>query len=169
MTTITIKRAFLVVVLDVLALLLVYFLPALTHFTTIPFYIIEPFRLMILVSLVVMNSKNNALLLAVTLPLFSFLIAIHPFFAKALLISIEMVFNILVYAWLIKKINKPFWVILFSIFVSKAGYYLLKYGFISMGLLSMSLVSTSLLVQLAVAVVTALIFGQIYKLSKQSC
>lgn len=169
MTTITIKRAFLVVVLDVLALLLVYFLPALTHFTTIPFYIIEPFRLMILVSLVVMNSKNNALLLAVTLPMFSFVIATHPLFAKAMLISIEMVFNVLVYSWLIKKINKPFWVILISTVVSKAGYYLLKYGFVSMGLLSMSLVSTSLLVQLAVAVATALIFGQIYKLSKQSC
>jgi hypothetical protein len=121
---------------------------------------------MILVSLVVMNNKHNALLLAVTLPLFSFIIATHPLLAKAMLISIEMVFNVLIYSWLIKKTNKPFWVILISIIVSKAGYYLLKYGFISMGLLSMSLISTSLLVQLVVAVVTALLFGQIYKLSK---
>ena len=166
MTTVAIKRAWPVMVLDVLALLLVYFLPALTHLTTIPFYIIEPFRLMVLVSLVVMNNKHNALLLAVTLPLFSFLIATHPLFVKALLISIEMVFNVLIYSWLIKKINKPIGVILISIVVSKAGYYLLKYGFISMGLMSMSLVSTSLMVQLAVAIVTALLFGQIYKLSK---
>ena len=166
MTTVAIKRAWPVMVLDVLALLLVYFLPALTHLTTIPFYIIEPFRLMVLVSLVVMNNKHNALLLAVTLPLFSFLIATHPLFVKALLISIEMVFNVLIYSWLIKKINKPIGVILISIVVSKAGYYLLKYGFISMGLMPMSLVSTSLMVQLAVAIVTALLFGQIYKLSK---
>lgn len=166
MITIGIKRFWAVVVLDVFALMLVFFLPALAHLTAIPFYIIEPFRLMTLVSMVVMNSKHNALLLAVTLPLFSFIIAAHPLFAKAMLISIEMVFNVLVYSWLIKKINKPFWVILISIIVSKTGYYLLKYGFISMGLLSMSLISTSLLVQLAVAVVTALLFGQIYKLSK---
>lgn len=166
MTTIAIKRAWPIIVLDVSALLLVYFLPALTHLTAIPFYIIEPFRLMVLVSLVVMNNKHNALLLAVTLPLFSFIIATHPLFVKAMLISIEMVFNVLVYIWLINKVNKPFWVILFSIIVSKAGYYLLKYGFISVGMLSMSLVSTSLLVQLAMAVVTALLFGQIYKLSK---
>lgn len=166
MTTTIIKKAWPIAVLDVLALALVYFMPALAHLTAIPFYIIEPFRLMILVSLVVMNNRHNALLLAVTLPLFSFFIATHPLFAKAMLISIEMVFNVLVYSWLIKKMDKPFWVILISIVISKAGYYLLKYGFISMGLLSMSLVSTSLLVQLAVAVVTALLFGQIYKLSK---
>lgn len=166
MTTTVIKKAWPIAALDIFALAMVYFMPALAHLTAIPFYIIEPFRLMILVSLVVMNSKHNALLLAVTLPLFSFIIASHPLFAKAMLISIEMIFNVLVYSWLIKKINKPFWVILISIIVSKAGYYLLKYGFISMGLLSMSLISTSLLVQLAVAVVTALLFGQIYKLSK---
>lgn len=166
MTTITFKRTWSVAVLDVLALLLVYFLPIFAHFTAIPFYIIEPFRLVVMVSLVVMNNKYNALLLAVTLPLFSFIIATHPLLAKAMLISVEMVFNVFVYSWLAKKINKPFWVILISIVVSKAGYYLLKYGFISMGLLSMSLVSTSLLIQLAVAVATALLFGQIYKLSK---
>ena len=166
MTTVTIRQIWHVIALDVLALVLVYYLPALAHLTSIPFYIIEPFRLMVLVSLVVMNNKHNALLLAVTLPLFSFIIATHPLFIKAFLISIEMVFNVLVYSWFIKKINKPFWVILVSIVISKVGYYLLKYGFISMGLLSMSLVSTSLLVQLAVAFITALLFGQIYKLSK---
>ena len=166
MTTTIIKKVWPVALLDIVAIALVYFMPALAHLTAIPFYVIEPFRLMIFVSLVVMNNKHNALLLAVTLPLFSFIIASHPLFAKAMLISIEMVFNVLVYTWLIKKINKPFWVILISIVVSKAGYYLLKYGFISMGLLSMSLVSTSLLAQLAVAVLTALLFGQIYKLSK---
>lgn len=166
MTTVAVKRFVPIAAFDVVALALVYFMPALAHITTIPFYIIEPFRLMILVSLMVMNSKHNALLLAVTLPLFSFIIATHPLFVKAMLISIELVFNVLVYSWLIKKMDKPFWVILISIVISKAGYYLLKYGIISMGLLSMSLVSTSLLVQLAVAVVTALLFGQIYKLSK---
>lgn len=166
MTTTIIKKVWPVALLDIVAIALVYFMPALAHLTAIPFYVIEPFRLMIFVSLVVMNNKHNALLLAVTLPLFSFIIASHPLFAKAMLISIEMVFNVLVYTWLIKKINKPFWVILISMVVSKAGYYLLKYGFISMGLLSMSLVSTSLLAQLAVAVLTALLFGQIYKLSK---
>ena len=166
MTITIIKKVWPVALLDIVAMALVYFMPALAHLTAIPFYVIEPFRLMILVSLVVMNNKHNALLLAVTLPLFSFIIASHPLFAKAMLISIEMVFNVLVYTWLIKKINKPFWVILISIIISKTGYYLLKYGFISMGLLSMSHISTSLLVQLAVAVVTALLFGSIYKLSK---
>lgn len=166
MIPVAIKKAWPLIVLDLLALLLVYFLPALAHLTSIPFYIIEPFRLMVLVSLVVMNNKHNALLLAISLPLFSFLVATHPLFVKAFLISVEMVLNVFVYSLLIKRINKLFWVVLISIVISKACYYLLKYGFISTGLLSMSLVSTSLLVQLAVVFITALLFDQIYKLSK---
>lgn len=166
MKTVTIKKVWAIVLLDYFALILVFFIPTLSHLTTFPLYIVEPFRLMVLISLVVMNNKHNAILLAVTLPLFSFVIATHPLLAKAILISIEMVFNVLIYSLLIKKINKPFWVILVSIVISKAGYYLLKCGFISMGLLSMSLVSTSLLMQLIVAFITALLFGQIYKLSK---
>ena len=85
MITIGVKRFLAVAVLDVFALMLVYFLPAFTHLTAIPFYIIEPFRLMILVSLVVMNNKHNALILAVTLPMFSFIVATHPLFIKAML------------------------------------------------------------------------------------
>ena len=168
MTTTIIKKTLPIAIFDLFAVALVYFIPALAHLTAIPFYIIEPFRLMVLISLVVMNNKHNSLLLAVTLPLISFIIAMHPFFVKAMLISVEMVVNVLVYSLLMKKIKKPSLAILLSIVVSKAGYYLLKYGFISMGLLSMSLISTSLLVQLAVAVVTALLFGQIYKQSKES-
>lgn len=166
MTITIVKKALPIALLDILALAIVCFMPAMAHLTAIPFYIIEPFRLMVLVSLVVMNNKYNALFLAVTLPLFSFILAAHPLFVKAMLISIEMVINIFVYSSLIKKTNKPFVAILMSIFISKAGYYLLKYGFISARLLSMSLITTSLLVQLAVAIVTAVLFGQIYKLSK---
>ncbi len=129
-----------VLAFDFLALCFVYFIPALSHLTAIPFNLIEPFRIMVLVSLVVMNNQNNALVLSVTLPLFSFVIASHPLFAKSLLISLEMLCNVLVYSYMSKRINKPFWVLLMSIFISKAAYYLLKYSFLLMGVLSGTLV-----------------------------
>ena len=163
MATVTIKKVWPLVVLDVIALALVYFLPALSHLSSIPLYIIEPFRLMIFVSLIVFNNKHNALILAVTLPLFSFAIAAHPLLAKSILISIEMVVNVLAYSMLIKRINKPFFAILISIVLSKVVYYLVKFGFISFGLLSMSLFSTSLLIQMVVIIVTASLFGYFKK------
>ncbi|MBR1461777.1 MAG: hypothetical protein IJ604_00130 [Prevotella sp.] len=163
MTSVFDRKTSTVITLDVLAFVLVYFMPAIAHLTPVPFYIIEPIRIMVLISVVVLNSKYNAMFLALTLPLFSYILASHPLFIKSLLISIEMVCNVIVYAALIKRINKPFWSLLISIIASKLFYYLLKFGLISIGLLSMSLISTSLIVQFIVAVTTAGLFSQIQK------
>jgi len=157
-TTTAIKRVLPIAALDVVALAMAYFMPAIAHLTAIPFYVIEPFRIMVLISLVIMNNKQNAMVLAITLPLFSFAIAIHPLFPKALLISIELMFNVQIYSFLTKKISIQFLTLLISVVVSKAAYYLLKFGFISVGLMSTSLISTSLLIQVVVSVATALLF-----------
>lgn len=158
-----IKKSWSTVVLDILAISVVYYLPALTHLTSVPLYVIEPIRIMVLISLIVLNNKKNALLLAVTLPLFSYFIATHPLLIKALMISGEMAINILVYSSLIKKVNKPSLVLMVSIIVSKICYYLIKTGFVTTGLLTTSIVSTSLTIQIVVVVITALLFGQVQK------
>ena len=159
MSTKTIKTIWPIALLDVLAFVLIYYLPALSHLTPIPFYLIEPLRLMVLTSLVIMQNKHNALLLAITLPLFSYFITAHPLFAKSVLISIELVLNVVVYSILCKRIKTPFIVLLLSILTSKVFYYLLKFLFIHCGFLSTNLVSTSLLIQGIVALITALLLS----------
>ena len=152
-----------VVALDGLALLLAYFMPALAHLSSIPLYVIEPFRLVVLASLVLMNNKRNAFLLAGTLPFFSYAVATHPLLAKSFLMSVELIINVFVYTFLNKKIGRPFISLLLSIGISKFFYYLMKYCFISFGILSMSLVSTSILIQTIVAIITSLLFSSIQR------
>ena len=154
-----------IAVLDAIALGMVYFVPAISHLTSIPFYIIEPLRIMVLISLVVFGSKRNALLLAITLPLFSFAIAAHPVLVKSILISVELIINVLAYTLMVKKFGAPFWPLLITIMVSKLAYYLMKYIFISVGFLSSSLVSTPLMTQFIVAILTTIVFYFLHKLS----
>jgi len=153
------KRLLPVIVIDFLAYLAIYFLPAVSHLTTIPFQLIEPMRLMVLLSLLVMGNKHNAYILALTLPLFSFLVSGHPLFAKMILITVELCLNVALYEVVSKVIRSPFVSILISIILSKVIYYGLKFVFVISGLLVSSVVSTSLWIQVFVSLVTAFIFG----------
>lgn len=158
MHNIDIKFDYLRVVLcDLLFAAIVYYLPAIAHLTSL--YIIEPFRLMILCTLIVLGSKSNAIVLAITLPLFSYLVSGHPVILKMMLISFELLFNILIFDYINKKIKNPVFSILFAVLISKAIYYLFKYFLILSGFLKMSVVSTSLWIQLLVATMTSLCFG----------
>lgn len=160
MHTVEIKYDFLRLILcDLLFAAVVYCLPAISHLTSFPLYVIEPFRLMILFALIAFGSKNNAMVLAITLPFFSFIVSGHPIVLKMMLISFELLTNILLFDFLNKTIKNPVFAILLAILVSKAVYYLLKYILVFNGFLDMSIVSTSLWVQLLVAIITALCFG----------
>ncbi len=140
--------------LDLTAVAFIYFLPAMSHLLGVKLYLIEPMRLMLILAMVHTN-RNNAFLLAVTLPIFSFLISSHPVFVKTLLISAELVVNVALFFFLVNKIHKlP--AIFLSIWLSKIFYYGLKFIALELLLISGSLVGTPLLVQLATSAAFAI-------------
>ena len=120
-------------------------------------------RLM-LFALIFLTPKEgiNHLFVAFTLPFVSFLFSGHPLFLKSMIMSIELVTNVLVLHYMINK-TRAFWAFGISIIVGKIVYYLLKYALISFGLLNMSLVSTSLLWQIGVMIILSIVGGLISK------
>lgn len=153
---------------DAVALAFVLVVPALSHLTAIPFYLIDPMRIAALGVLLTTRDRKNSLVLAILLPVFSMLVSGHPVFPKCLLISVELGSNVLLLTWF-SRIASRLWssrpglttgVAAFaSIFVSKGLYYLLKLAVISVGWLQMDLVSTALWIQLVVALCISLVFA----------
>ena len=136
---------------DILALAVITFAPALSHLTAIPIYLLEPMRIILLLS-IVHTSKKNVYLLAVALPVLSFIISAHPTIIKSLLISSEMMLNIFLFFYLIKFFKNPFPPAMLSILISKLYYYILKFAFISFGLISTELISTPIILQVIVGI-----------------
>ena len=139
-------------VIDIAMILLVYFLPTISHLTEIPFYLIDPMRIMILLAFIHTN-KLNSLILAITLPLVSHILAMHPIFYKSMIISLGLVLNSLVLILFLNKFKNTFLAFFFSIFISKLFYYSLKYLLISSNLISGELISTPLEIQFLVTLV----------------
>jgi hypothetical protein len=141
--------------IDLLALLFIYFTPALSHLLSLPVYLIEPIRLMLILSMA-HSSKINTFLLALSLPLFSHLISAHPVFLKTILISFELLlFSVLFYEFS-KKFKSVFLVMLVSIVAGKLFYYVCKYLFISYGLIQSELISTPVYMQIIISIVFSL-------------
>ena len=173
---------------DAVALLFVYLVPTLSHLTSLPFYMIDPMRVAVLGALLVSKDWKNGLVLALSLPLFSFAVSGHPVFPKCLLIAAELSVNVLLFVWLSRifvrsaspssfasspengsVVKAPgsaavVGVAAFvSILLSKALYYGLKALVLSAGLMQTELISTALLVQLAVALLISLGFALWWK------
>lgn len=140
--------------LDILALLFVYFTPALSHLFNLPIYFLEPMRIMVILALAHTHRKN-AYLLALTLPLFSFVVSAHPLLLKSLLITGELLFNVWFFYFIFKKINNSFAAIILSVVASKILYYGIKFILLSALLIEGSLISTPLFIQ----VIMTLVFG----------
>lgn len=138
-----------VILLDFSAILLVYFMPALSHVLQFPVYLIEPMRIAVI--LAVMHTRPfNAYFLALTLPLFSFAISAHPLFYKALLISVELALNVWLFLYFKDKVGKLALALALSVVLSKLVYYFIKALFIIMLLLPEGpLMSTPIWVQAA--------------------
>jgi len=151
-------------VFDLLAITFIYFAPALSHMAGLPIYYLDPMRLLIILALA-HTKKENSVILALTLPLFSFFISSHPVFAKAGLIMMELTLNIALFFYLAKKFNNVIIPILSSIIISKVIYYLAKYAFINLSVIKGELFSTPILIQLAVSL---LFTGYIYYFYKRS-
>lgn len=137
--------------IQIFALLVIYLIPTLSHLSGLKLYLIEPMRLMVILAIAHSN-KKNALLLAITLPIFSYAISIHPSVFKSLIICIELSAMVFLFYGL-SKYMKFFPAILGAIIASKLLYYLLKIGLIQTSLLNDSLISTPILVQLITTIV----------------
>ncbi len=137
---------------DFLALAFIYFMPALTHLFSFPLYYADPMRLVLILCLA-HTSKNNSLLIALTLPVFSFIIASHPSAYKSLLIAGELLINLYLFFTFSKSIKNVFVSMFLSIAISKVLYYAGKALFISAGLIQGELVSTPIWIQAAAGIV----------------
>ena len=142
------------IIINSVALLLIYFTPALSHLLNFPLYLVEPMRLMIVLAML-HSDKRNAFILAATLPLFSFAISAHPVFYKMLLISAELTINVWLFYAFRERMRNNFTAMISAIVLSKAVYYLLKSLFISAALLGAGLFSTPIWIQ----GITTLVFG----------
>lgn len=164
------------VITDALAFLFILFVPALSHLTALPLYLLDPMRLAVLGVLLVTRDWKNTLALAVLLPLFSTMVSGHPLFPKCLLISVELATNVLLFEGMIRLLGRRIsgkavvsGVSAFSsIVLSKALYYLLKWVVISFGWMQMGVVSTALWIQLLVALAISLIFAFFFTDSRKS-
>lgn len=151
--------------IDSIALAFIYFLPALSHLTNIPFYMIEPMRLAVIFCLLHTN-RRNALLVAVTIPLFSFFISSHPSIIKSTLIMVELLINLMMFYFLLGKIN-VFVSMFLSIVTAKLVYYSAKLAFLQMNMIAGNLVSTPLLIQWLVAIALSLYAALIFANTKE--
>lgn len=163
MTTIAIQRKYSYpIIFNILAISLIYFIPAISHALAFPLYLFEPMRLVLILALVHTN-RNNAYILAATLPIVSFLLSGHPVLFKAFLISGELVLNVALFFAFFRIFKTRFTAILGSIVVSKIAYYLLKFALLQWAVLEGSLISTALWIQAATMLLFSLYVVFFYK------
>jgi hypothetical protein len=132
-------------------ILLIYFLPDISKLLNFQFYLFEPMRVIVIVS-IVLSSKKNAYILAILLPIFSFLFSNHPSITKTIILSGELLLNIFLYFKFKKSYNNDFLWMAVSIVLSKFTYYLAKYFLIELSLLKGDLISTPIYIQLLIII-----------------
>jgi hypothetical protein len=157
-----------VLLTDLLIFALFYFIPALSHLTAIPLYFAEPMRIFLFASYFLSANKWNNYFIAVSLPLFSVFVSGHPVFLKGVLMSLELLSNIIILALLFRQFKWNLFVsLIVSIVVSKTIYYIGKSAFIHLGLLKMSLVSAPLSIQILATAGLSIFFFVVYLISNQ--
>ena len=104
--------------LDIVALIVVFSIPKIGQYTHLPFWMIEPMRLMVVLS-IAHATKANSYLLALILPVFSWAVSGHPEFIKMLVMTGELAVNVFLFYFLIKEIHSIFQSMIISIALSK--------------------------------------------------
>ena len=149
--------------IDLSALTFIYFVPALSHLFDFPVYFIEPMRIMLILALV-HTTKKNSYFIALSLPLFSFLISAHPSIIKTALISSELVLNVWLFFILSALIKNNFSAALSSILLSKFYYYTIKFLLINFAVLNTELIATPVYLQI---ITSLFLSGYIYFMLKK--
>lgn len=155
METVSVQKALLRnVIIDSIAVATILLLPAAAHLTGIPLYMMEPMRLMLIIS-IAHATHSNSILLALSLPVFSYLVSGHPELVKMLIISGELVLNVILFRYFMKRLYKPLFSMLLAILISKLFCYLAYWPVFSWNFV----VSEAHPLFLAVQVITSLIFS----------
>jgi hypothetical protein len=137
------------ILVDIVIFACIFFIPALSHLAPFPLYLLDPMRLLLFAGFLLTRQNTNALLLALAIPLFSSLVTGHPPMFKAILISIELSVNLILFIQLINKTKLHVAISVFlSMIASKFVYYGLKSVFIYSGLIEGELITTNLWIQL---------------------
>lgn len=105
-------------ILDIVALVIVFLTPEIGQYTHLPFWMIEPMRLMVILS-IAHSTRINSYLLALVLPVFSWAVSGHPELFKMLVMTGEITVNVFLFYLLIRKINSAFQSMFISIALSK--------------------------------------------------
>lgn len=148
---------------DILLLVVVYYLPALSHHLAFPLYMLDPMRIVIFTSILLSKNKYNSYIMAATIPLFSYFVGGHPVLLKSAIIGVELLVNITLFWMLLKKWQNVFITTFISIILAKAIYYASKFIFVEMGWLQMDLFSTPIYVQGLVALFISVVMHALFK------
>jgi len=140
------------IILDITALLFIFFVPALSHMFSVPVYFIEPMRL-VLILMLLHTTKRNAYIIALTLPVFSFLVSAHPVLPIMILMTAELVLNVFLFYLFSNKFKSVPGAILSSIIGSKAFYYLVQFGLLNTAIISSGLADIPIYMQIIMAFV----------------
>ncbi len=140
------------IIFDIIALAVIYFVPSLSHLFNVPVYLVEPMRIMLILAMV-HTTKTNAYLIALTLPLFSFLISSHPNIYKGLIMTIELLLNVWLFFEISKRISNHFAAMISAIIISKLIYYLMKWALINFAIIESKLFSTPIYLQIITTVI----------------
>lgn len=152
-------------ILDFIALAFIYFAPSLSHLVNLPVYMIEPMRLMVVISLV-HSGRINSYILALTLPLFSFLVSGHPAAGKMLIITAELAANVFLYYYLAGKLKNSFFAMISSVILSKIMAYGLYLLFFSLAFVQSEAQFSFLVIQVLMTLIFGLYAGLIVKTTK---
>ncbi len=141
---------------DLTLLFFIYMIPSISHLFAFPVYYLDPMRIALVVSLM-FTSRKNSLIIALTLPIFSFIISAHPQFSKSILLSAELILNLSLFFILSKSVKNIFTAFFTSVLITKIFYYLVKYVLINFSLIDDKLFSTPIYFQIGTAVLLSLI------------
>lgn len=166
LTTSDIKSNIKIYFIDFILVLFIYFVPAISHLVAFPIYYLDPMRIVLLIALI-HTTKKNSFIIAVTLPLFSFLISSHPQIIKSLLLSFELLINLALFFYLKEKIKNVFSSLFISIIFSKVFYYLIKFIFIQLGVIDDKLISTPIYFQILITIILSSYFLLVDKMAKR--
>jgi hypothetical protein len=136
---------------NLIALSVIFLIPLLSRSLQIPFYYIDPMRLMVILA-IAHTRRYNPYILAIVIPMFSFVISSHPSMYKMLSIMAELLLNVWLFFFLWKRMRTIFVAMLASIIISKMFYYVIKYLFIQVDLIHTGLFSTPWLAQMIMAI-----------------
>ena len=131
---------------DITALALITFLPAISHMLAVPLYLFEPMSILLILS-IAHTSKKNSFIIAVSLPIISFVLSAHPVFFKVILIASELALTVGLFYFINRRIKNMFVVTVVTILLSKIYYYIGKFLLIKLTLIDGELVSTPLYIQ----------------------